>query len=91
MPAPWMKSSTTEVPYVPLDATLKIEEARGKPDSVPSYSSDSPLNYESALAKQKLHDDMTKKGSSLFWLGSIVLGLILAFSVAIFFFLLKYS
>ncbi len=91
MPALKKKASTTTVPYVPLDSKLKIEEARGKPDSVPTFLSDSPLNYESALVKQKLQDGTAKKGNTLFWLGSIVMALVFALSVAIYFFLLKYS
>jgi len=70
---------------------LLIEEAKGEPDSVPSYSTSSPLNYESALARQKLQDGMAKKSNSLFWLGSFVVVLIFILSVVIYFFLLKFA
>ncbi|OGM03504.1 hypothetical protein A2129_01770 [Candidatus Woesebacteria bacterium GWC1_42_13] len=84
------KTSNAKVPYVPLNSPLKIEGAKVRSESVPSYSG-SPLTYESALAQAKVRDGKVRRDDNLFVLGSVVTILMLLGVAAIYFFLLKYT
>ena len=87
---PSRKPPKTKVPYVPINSPLKIEAAKVKSETIPSYS-DSPLTYESALAQAKRADGKVARDNSLFHLGSFVTILMLLVVAAVYFFLLKYT
>ena len=79
----------SSVPNISVNAPLKIEKVKSRPPEVPSYSSDSPLNYETAIAKQRSRDKTLERNNALFWMGTAVTLGIFIVSIAVYFLLLR--